>query len=397
MKSRKDPFMAETADVIIIGGGIHGASLAFHFTQRGVKPLILEKNFIASGATGRSSGLVRMHYDLELESRLAWESFHYFRNWSEMVGGECGFTRTGFLRIVEPEYTEQLKANVAMHQEIGIPSLLISADDVRRLVPSLHCDDFEIAAYEPESGYADPSGATSSLLQAARDKGARLLQDCRVTGVRTSDSQVTGVDTEKGPFDAPLVVNAAGPWAAEIALMVDLEVPVDTWRHDTMFVLRPNSLGPSHPAAIDDINSMYFRSESGGLTLVGLEDNNPIGESPEGDTDHAKPGFIDRAVERICRRIPKMEMASLHSATVGYDGITPDQRAILGQAGPQGFYLACGFSGTGFKIAPAVGARMVDLMLDEASEGIDISAFSMSRFEEGKLIKGDHAYGDIWR
>jgi sarcosine oxidase subunit beta len=389
--------MAEAADVIIIGGGIHGASLAFHFIQHGLKPLILERKFIASGATGRSSGLVRMHYDLELESRLAWESFHYFRNWSEIVGGDCGFTRTGFLRIVEPEYTEQLKANVAMHQQIGIPSLLITADDVRRLVPFFNCDDFEIAAYEPESGYADPNGTTSSFLQAARDKGARLIQDCLVTGIKTSDSKVTGVDSDKGTFDAPLVVNAAGPWAAEVGNMVGLEVPVDTWRHDTMFVQRPSDLGPSHPASIDDINSMYFRPESGGLTLVGLEDDNPIGESPEGDTDHAKPGFVERAVERICKRIPRMEMASLQSANGGYDGITPDQRAILGQAGPEGFFLACGFSGTGFKIAPAVGARMVELILDEKSEGIDISAFSLNRFEEGKLIKGDHAYGDIWR
>jgi sarcosine oxidase subunit beta len=389
--------MAEAADVIIIGGGVHGASLAFHFTQHGLKPLVLERKFIASGATGRSSGLVRMHYDLELESKLAWESFHYFRNWSEIVGGDCGFTRTGFLRIVEPEYIEQLKANVAMHQQIGIPSLLISADDVRRLVPFFNCDDFEIAAYEPESGYADPSSTTSAFLQAARDKGARLIQDCHVTGIRVSETKVTGVDSDQGSFDAPLIVNAAGPWAAEVGRMVGLDVPVDTWRHDTMFVQRPSNLGPSHPASIDDINSMYFRPESGGLTLVGLEDDNPIGESPEGDTDHAKPGFVERAVERICKRIPRMEMASLQSANGGYDGITPDQRAILGQAGPEGFYLVCGFSGTGFKIAPAVGARMVDIILDEKSEDIDISAFSLNRFEEGKLIKGDHAYGDIWR
>ena len=124
--------MNNTADVIIIGGGIHGASLAFHLGRRRLKALVLEKNVLASGATGRSSGLVRMHYDLEPESRLAWESFQYFQDWEHRVGGDCGFTRTGFIQIVKPEFVSQLEANVRMHQRIGIPSLLVRADDVRR-------------------------------------------------------------------------------------------------------------------------------------------------------------------------------------------------------------------------------------------------------------------------
>src|SRR3989338_2584450 len=143
-------------DAIIIGGGIAGTSLAFHLAGRGLKPVVLERQHLAAGATGRSSGLVRMHYDLEPESRLAWASFHYFRNWKEIVGGEWGFTRTGFLQIVAPAYTEKLKANVAMHQRVGIPSLVVTPADVKRLAPEFVTDDFEAAAYEPESGYADP-------------------------------------------------------------------------------------------------------------------------------------------------------------------------------------------------------------------------------------------------
>ena len=176
--------MAETADAIIIGGGVHGASLAFHLAQRGLKSMVLERRFIASGATGRSSGLVRMHYDLEPESRLAWESFQYFRNWAELVGGECGFTRTGFLQFVRPQYIDQLRANVTMHQRIGIPSFLITADDVQRLAPVFKSDDIEFAAFEPESGYADPSSTTQTLLDSARRRGARLVQDCEVVGVQ---------------------------------------------------------------------------------------------------------------------------------------------------------------------------------------------------------------------
>lgn len=389
--------MSETADAIIVGGGIHGASLAFHLAQRGLKSIVLERRFLAAEATGRSSGLVRMHYDLEPESRLAWESFRYFRNWGEMVGGDCGFTRTGFLQIVRPEHADRLRANVAMHQRIGIPALLITAEDVNRLAPDFSTRDFEVAAYEPESGYADPSSAARSFMEAAARKGARLIQDCTVTAIRQRGGRVSAVETNRGEFAAPVVVNAAGAWAAQVGRMAGLQLPVDTWRHDTMFIRRPPELGPSHPTVIDFPNMMYFRPESGRLTLVGLEDANPIGESPDTGSEHARPGFVDRAAERICRRIPAMERGSLQSAHGGYDGITPDQRAILGQAGPEGFYLACGFSGTGFKIAPAVGACMAECIVDGQARTVDITPFRLGRFEEGKPLEGEHAYENIWR
>ena len=389
--------MRTTADIIIIGAGIHGTSLAFHLAQRGVKPIVLERRFLAAGATGRSSGLIRMHYDLELMSRLAWKSYQYFMNWKEIVGGDCGFTRTGFLQLVPTEYEDHLKANVAMHQRIGIPSLLVSSEDVRRLAPAFRTDDFNLAAYEPESGYADPNGSTASFMQAAREHGAELIQECQVSGILMSNGKIKGVETNKGDISAPIVINAAGPWAADVGRMAGLDLPVDTWRHDTMFVRRPSEIGPSHPAVIDDIHALYFRPETGGLTLVGLEDGNLIGESPEGDTDHAQPGFVEQAVDRICLRIPSMERASLHSAHGGYDGITPDQRPILCQAGPEGFYLVCGFSGTGFKIGPAVGACMSELILDGEATTVDISPFSLDRFAEDKLLKGEHGYDNIWR
>jgi sarcosine oxidase subunit beta len=389
--------VAETADAIIIGGGIHGASLAFHLTRRGLKPLVLERRFVAGGATGRSSGLVRMHYDLEPESALAWASYQTFRNWGDIVGGECGFTRTGFLQIVAPDHNERLRANVAMHQRLGIPSLVIGADDVHRLAPSFRTDDFDLAAYEPESGYADPTGSTAALLAAARTGGARLVQGAQVTRLSTNGGRVQGVETTRGAFDAPIVVNAAGPWAREVALLAGLDLPITTWKHDTAFLRRPVDLGLSHPTVIDFINLMYFRPETGGLTLVGLEDDNPLGVSPDSGGDQPQPDFVERAVDRICRRIPGMDGGSLQSASAGYDGLTPDQRAILDQAGPQGFFLVCGFSGTGFKIAPAVGACMAEWMIDGRPATVDISAFTATRFSEGRRLKGDHAYGEIWR
>ena len=185
--------MNNTADVIIIGGGIHGASTAFHLAEHGLKAMVIEKNTLGSAATGRSSGLVRMHYDLEPESRLAWESFQYFRDWGRRVGGDCGFTRTGFIQIITTGYEEQLRANVVMHQQIGIPSLLVSADDVRRLAPQFNVDDIVVAAYEPESGYADPSATTMTMMDAARRRGAQLLQGCIVTGIQVESGKISGV------------------------------------------------------------------------------------------------------------------------------------------------------------------------------------------------------------
>jgi len=388
--------MKNTADTIIIGGGIHGASLAFHLARRGVKVLLLEKSFLASGATGRSSGLVRMHYDLEPESRLAWVSFQYFRDWKEKVGGECGFTRTGFLFIPRREYTSSMEANIAMHQRIGIPSIRVTAQDVRRLAPSFTIDDFEVAAYEPESGYADPSQAALALADAARAHGATFVQDCTVTGVIVTGGRVEGVRTAQGDYFASVVVNAAGAWASNVAQMAGVKIPVTTWRHDTLFVKRPNEIRLPHPTVIDYANSMYFRPESGGLTLVGLEDGNPLGQSPDGYTDSSQPGFVERAIDRICKRIPALESGSLYSHHGGYDGITPDQRAILGPAGPDGFYLDCGFSGTGFKIAPAVGAAMAEWILDGQPATVDITPFRLERFEAGETLVGEHAYEDIW-
>ena len=389
--------MSETYDAIIIGGGIHGASLAFHLSKRGIKNIVLEKNFLASGATGKSSGLVRMHYDSELESRLAWESFQYFINWKDMVGGDCGFTRTGFLELVGKDYQKQLLANISMHQNIGIPAFTVDANDVKRLAPSFYTEDLNLASYEPESGYADPSATAASLMDAARKNGSKLMQGIQVTGIQTSGGRVTGVETSQGQISGGVVVNTAGAWAASVGDMVGLHIPVDTWHHDTMFIRRPRDLGSSHPTVIDFIKSMYFRPETGSLTLVGLEDGNLIGDDPNGDTDLSRPGFVEKASDRICERIPVMEQGSLHSASGGFDGITPDQTPILDQAGPDGFYLACGFSGTGFKIAPAVGACMAELILDGQSKTVDISPFNLKRYDEGKHFRGENAYESLWR
>ena len=389
--------MTNTFDTIIIGGGIHGASLAFHLSARGVKVVVLEKKTVAAGATGRASGLVRMHYDLEQEAALAWESFQWFRDWKDRVGPDpCGLTRTGFVQIVEPDLEDTLRKVIRMHQRIGIAAIQVTAADVKRIAPGFYTDDFNIASYEPESGYADPFLSANSMMNAARARGVTLVQDCTVTGVTVSGGKVTGVTASKGSYSAPIVVNAAGAWAPNICKSVGLDLQLSTWQHDVMFVVRPPELRVPHPTVIDFPNLMYFRPE-GGLTLVGLEDANPLGENPDGDTDHARTGFVEKAIDRICKRIPAMEKGTLHSAHGGYDGITPDQHPAIGPIGPDGFWMDTGFSGTGFKIGPATGLCVAEWIVDGKPKTVNITVFTPHRFAEGKHLVAEHPYKNMWR
>lgn len=387
----------DTADVVVIGAGIHGASTAFHLAEAGLSVRVLERRAIASGATGRSSGIVRLHYDRDAETQLAWASFAYFRDWADRVGGDCGFVRTGFLRIVPTRYETALVANVERGQRLGIPSLLITADDVARLAPAFDVSDFSRAAFEPESGYADPTLACTSLLAAARRRGAEVSHDAEVSGIISSGSTVTGVRTARGVIATERVVVAAGAWSADVGRMIGLDLPITVWHHDTAFVERPPAVA-YHPSLIDDIHSLYLRPEGRHLTLVGLKDGNRIGGRPE-EEPATDPAFAELAAERACRRIPGLAEGGLQSVHAGIDGITPDQRPIIGAAGPDGCYLQTGFSGTGFKLAPAVGACVAESITTGRATTADVSSFALERFASGATAPREepYAYAPAWQ
>jgi sarcosine oxidase subunit beta len=388
--------VAEHADAVIVGAGIHGASLAFHLAEAGVRPLVVERGTAAGGATGRSSGLVRMHYDVPEDAKLAWLSHAYFANWADRIGGDAGFVRTGFIQIVPSEEVAALRANVAMQQALGIDTQLIGPDEVREQLPGAIVDDVEVAAWEPQSGYADPTMTTTSLLATAQARGARLLARTSVTSVRTEGDRVTGVETSRGTIEAPIVVLAAGAWSGSIAATAGLDLPVQVWRHDVAYLRRPDGIG-KHPVIIDFANSMYARPEGEHLTLVALEDGNPLGGSPDAPVDAAVHGFLEKAAARLAERWPAMNEAGLHSSHSGQDGITPDMHPIIGPAGPAGLFLDTGFSGTGFKIAPAVGAALAQLIVSGRSPDVDLGIYRFERFASGDVIAGEHPYAPIWR
>jgi glycine/D-amino acid oxidase-like deaminating enzyme len=384
-----------SAEILIVGAGIQGTSLAFHLARAGASPTIVDRPGVVN-ATGRSSGMVRMHYDLPVNAELAWRSFQVFRNWADVVGGHCGFTRTGFLQLVPAPLHPQLRANVAMQQAIGIPTLLVTGEDVCRLAPEMETDDVELAAYEPESGYADPAAAAASLLAAARASGASVHAS-RVESLLVERDRVRGVRTHDGVIGADVVVLAAGAWSAPLAAPIGMSLPIRSWVHDTAFVVRPDGFRP-FPAFIDFGRAMYVRPEGAQLVLVGLEDGNPVHDTPD-DVHRGAEGFTDRAVQRVTARLPRLADGGLHSAHYGVDGLTPDQQPIIGPAaphGPCGLWLDCGFSGTGFKTAPAVGESLARMILEGPAAAPELAVFGVDRFETGREIRPPHPYPPIW-
>ena len=394
------PQVPATADVIVVGAGVQGASLAFHLARRGVRVAVVERSGVAAGATGRSSGFVRMHYDLAVESALAWASFPYFTNWADHVGaGDPGFVRTGFLQLADDHDAGALRLNVAAQQALGIATSVVTPVAIADLVPGIVLDGLVAGAWEPLSGYADPSGTAAGFIAAASRLDATLSAGVRATAIRTEGGRVTGLATDAGTIAAPVVVVAAGAWSAALALTAGVTVPVEPWRHDTAYFGLPPNHPSSLPVVLDRPGAVYFRPEGSDLLLVGLETHNELGGSPDRPVEVGDPGFVEVAAERLCRRVPWMAAGDFRTSHGGQDGITPDQRAILGPlgaAGPDGLWLACGFSGTGFKTAPAIGASMTEWILDGRPATVDITPFSFARFADGQLLEGEHPYGPLW-
>ncbi len=376
----------------MIGGGVHGASLAWALASRGVRRVVLvEKGALASGASGRSSALIRMHYTNEWDARLAFASFPVFRDWSEVLGGPPVFTRTGFVCTVAPPYAGALRKNVEMLRAIGVNTVALSPAELKDLQPFVNVDDLGAAAYEPESGYANPAAVVEGFGRGARELGARVLQWTTVTGILRRESRVLGVETSTGRIDAGAVVVAAGAWAPRLCREIGLALPARPKALDTVLVTRPPDLNTPHLIFIDNAGGTYFRPESGVLTLVGvpshawdLDPDGPMALPPEA------PGT---GAQLLTHRIPAMERATLVRGYRAVDGYSRDRHAILGAVeGTDGLYLATAFSGSGFKIAPAVGACLAELIVDGRAKTVDIEAFSLARFAQGKSPEGPHPY-----
>ena len=391
-----------TAEAVVIGGGIVGASTAHYLARKGLKGVtLLERDAIASGATGRTGGLVRMHYTNRPETEMALWSRGVFQHWGELIGGESGFRQTGFVFVVGPEDVEGLKRNVAMQREVGVLQEVLAPAELKTLLPAWVASDVGAATYEPESGHADGHAAANSMARRAADLGVTVRQGAGATRIVVRTGRVMGVETTDGVIQTHTLVLAAGAWSAALARTAGVEMPLEVMMLAVGVLERPPSLSALHPACIDTIQGIYFRPEGDNLTLLGdsrFEERDDASVDPNSHPPEPPDGWNADAALRMTRRVPALADGLWRRTWIGVDGRTPDGCMILGQApGVEGLYLACGMNGHGFKTGPSVGLAMAELILDGHATTVDIRPFRPSRFAEGQPIRPLYEYGSPYK
>jgi len=385
----------KTADIVILGAGVMGASIAFHLARRNAgKILVIEKDHVGRGGSGRSSALVRMHYSFPQEVQLALVSLRIFQNWHEVVGEPGDFRKTGFVRIVHSNESGRLKQNVAMQQKLGVNVELITRQELRALEPDWRVDDVELAAYEPDSGYGDGAGVANDFLTHARDLGVGYLPRTQATSFLVGGGQVSGVMTDHGEIAAPVVVAATGPWTRGLFQQAGYDLPIETEYHQVAILKNAPGMKGGGCACIDSVTATYFRSDGQDKFLIG-DFYGKRGADPDNFPQRASDNGLEEIIERACRRVPRLENAEVIRGVTGIYDMTPDCRPLLGEIpGVRGLYVCAGFSGMGFKISPAVGLVMSELLTDGRGNTVDITAFRPGRFAEGKPIKAEYEYVD---
>jgi sarcosine oxidase subunit beta len=387
--------LPRTADIVILGAGVMGASIAFHLAKRNAgNVVVIDKDYVASGGSGRSSALVRMHYSFPPEVQLALISLRMFQNWQEIVGAAGDFRKTGFVRIVDRNEMPRLKLNVEMQRKLGVNVNLIDRQQLQELEPDWVVDDVELAAYEPDGGYGDGAGVAGDFLSRAREMGVTYLSRTRATSLRTSSGHAHGVVTDRGEIAAPVVISAMGPWTRPLFERAGYTLPIECELHQVAILITPPEMKAAGCACIDSGTATYFRSDGQDKFLVG-DFYGKREVDPDNFPQRAADESLEEIIERACRRIPKLETAEVMRGVTGVYDMTPDSRPLLGEIpGMDGLYVCAGFSGMGFKISPAIGLVMSELVLDGRGKAVDISAFRPHRFAEGQPIKAEYEYVD---
>jgi sarcosine oxidase subunit beta len=373
-----------SADVVVIGGGVNGASAAFSLASLGVRRVtVVERRHLAAGATGKSGSLVRMHYTNEAESRLAWESLKVFRDFANVVGGDCGFDATGFVQIVGPAHADALAANVAMQQRIGIDTRLVSKDELRAISPDLRVDDIGAAAYEPGSGFADPNATTFAFAEAARRLGASIETGSEALRIVTEGGRVAGVETSRGRIAAPVVVAVPGAWAGRLLEPLGLDFGLTPYRIQVSIFRWPDGFTRRHPVVIDAMHRAWMRPEGRGCTLIGIELGSGHAD-PETYDEGVDESYVALCRERLAARFPAFERSTMRGGWAGMIMMSPDGRPIIDQIpSVPGLWVMLGDSGTSFKTAPAIGRCLAEWIVKGKPETADLSRFRSTRFAEG--------------
>lgn len=366
-----------TADVVIVGGGIMGASAAYHLALRGyTDTVILEKDLLAQASTGLSAGGIRQQFSHPANIRLSQEAVAVFERFEETFGVEIDFRQVGYLFLAQSEAVwQEFLTNVQAQRAHGVSVEILQPDEIRYRWPYLHVDDLRGGTFCPRDGYADPYTAAMGFAKSARRLGVRIEEQTKVTSIQVVGGRVQGVDTTRGPVVAPVVVDVAGPWGGEVARMAGLDLPVQPYRRQVFVTQAFAPIPKPVPMILDIEPAFYFRGEGPGV-LMGMSDP----DEPTSYSTHVDYAFMERVVDAAIHRAPILEEAEILRGWGGLYAITPDDNPIIGPLpGADGLYCAIGFSGHGFQQAPTVGRILAELILDGAT-GFDLSPFAHDRF-----------------
>jgi sarcosine oxidase subunit beta len=375
--------MEKTADIIIIGGGIIGTSLAYHLGQRGAKQVILmERGMLGEGSTAKCVGGIRFQFSTEINILFSLESAKTWQHFEELTEVDLGFKKVGYLFLATtPEEWEIFRANARLQKSYGIPVELLTPQEIRYRWPYLRVDDLQGGTFCPWEGYAGPYEALTGYAKGARKKGVRIYENTEVQKIFVENGQVAGVATPKGNISAPIVINAAGPYAEEVGKMAGIEIPVKPYRRQIFFTAAFPWIQDPIPLIIDFHRGWYFRREGDGLLISGPKD-----EFPSFNVNVDYDAMVEVA-EKSLFRVPLMEKAQITKGWAGSYEISPDNHAILGKVPEiEGLYTANGFSGHGFQHSPAAGKLLAELILDE-KPAIDFSILSIDRLRRGEYIR----------
>ncbi len=365
------------AEVAIIGGGIMGVSTAYHLAKRGLSDVvILEKDLLAQASTGLSVGGIRQQFSHPANIRLSQESVKVFERFQEEFGVDIRFCQVGYLFLAQKQETWiEFLANVETQRSLGVPVETLSPQEISRRWPYLNVSDVKGGTFGPRDGYADPYQAAMGYANSARRLGVRIEEKTKVIGIKLKSGRVQGIETSNGPIFSPVVVNAAGPWAGEVAKMAGLDLPVTPYRRQ-VFMTKPFAAIPKPvPMVIDQDMTFYFRGEDPGI-LMGMSDPN----EPSSFNLNVDRNFMEKVIEAAVHRAPVLGKAEILKGWAGLYEVTPDDNPIIGEVQElKGFFCAVGFSGHGFQQGPAVGLLLSQLILDDRTE-FDIMPFAHDRF-----------------
>jgi sarcosine oxidase subunit beta len=389
--------MAVTCDVLIIGGGVIGTSIAFALARRRAgRVVLLEKAYLGAGSSGKSGAIVRQHYSNRLTAAMAQKSLRVFEHFDDSVGGPPVFTRTGMVLVVNERDRAGLEANVAMQRELGIDVRLVSGQVLADIDPNARLGEDELAAFEAEAGYVEAVQVVASFAEAARREGADIRLGVEVQGIVAEGDRVAGVDTNEGRYQCGTLVLATGPWAAHLARSARCKLPVQACRTQVALFRRPPDFGRRGAVYGDFVQGIYFKPTHGDMihagSLAGEELQDPV--DPDRYNEAADGDWLPQVRQRLSRRYPAMHRGYGRGGYGALYGITPDWHPILDRLpGLQGAYCAVGFSGHGFKMSPVVGQLMAELIVDGQATTLDIAPLRLARFDENDPVKTPYGYG----